>query len=81
METGCREMAEAVDYSYLLRKIEVLERDLEELKALVLRLQAEKEEPEVIPEEEYQELVEKAEHLKKHPEEGLTAEEAVKLLE
>jgi len=40
----------------------------------------EKEESVLISEEEYRELVKKAEHLKKHPEDGLSVEEAVREL-
>ncbi len=64
----------------IVRRIEKIERELEELKLELLKLQIEREEPEVIADELYEELVKKAEHLKKHQDEGLTAEEAIKEL-
>ncbi|WP_297491080.1 hypothetical protein [Thermococcus sp.] len=64
----------------LINHIERIERELEHLKQELLKLQAEKDEAEIIPEEEYQELTRKAEHLKANPSEGLTADEAIREL-
>ncbi|WP_394295105.1 hypothetical protein [Pyrococcus horikoshii] len=64
----------------ILQRIEKIEKELEEIKLELIKLKVEREEPEVINDEIYKELVKKSEHLKKHPEEGLTAEEAIKKL-
>ncbi|ASJ09267.1 hypothetical protein A3L11_08510 [Thermococcus siculi] len=64
----------------IVDRIEKIERELEEVKRELLKLQAGREEAEVIPEEEYQELVKKAERLKNNPSEGLSAEEAIREL-
>ncbi len=68
-------MAESVHI--IIHRIEKIEKELEELKQELLKLQAEKDEAETIPEEEYQKLIEKAEHLKANPSEGLSADEAI----
>ncbi|MCD6373378.1 MAG: hypothetical protein J7L37_07535 [Thermococcus sp.] len=71
-------MSESVQV--IIHRIERIEKELQELKLELLKLQAEKEEAEVIPEEEYQNLIRKAEHLKNNPSEGLSADEAIKEL-
>ncbi|ASJ00965.1 hypothetical protein [Thermococcus gorgonarius] len=71
-------MAESIHV--LISRIERIEKELEDLKQELLKLKAEKEEAEIIPEEEYQELKRKAEHLKNNPSEGLTADEAIREL-
>ncbi|QDA31216.1 hypothetical protein FH039_05845 [Thermococcus indicus] len=68
-------MSESVQI--IINHIEKIEKELEELKLELLKLQAEKEEAEIIPEEEYQELKRKAEDLKNSPSEGLSADEAI----
>jgi len=64
----------------LVNEIREIKRKLDEIEKSLIQLLAEKEEAEVISEEKYKELVKKAEHLKKHPEEGLSVEEAVRKL-
>jgi len=64
----------------LVNEIREIKRKLDEIEKSLIQLLAEKEEAEVISEEKYKELVKKAEHLKKHPEEGLSVEEAVREL-
>jgi len=64
----------------ILHRIEKIEKELEELKLELLKLQAEKEEAEIIPEEEYQNLIKRAERLKNNPSRGLTADEAIQEL-
>lgn len=64
----------------IIHRIEKIERELEELKLELLKPQAEKEEAEIIPEEEYQELVKRSEHLKNNPSEGLSGDEAIQEL-
>ena len=71
-------MAESVHI--IIHRIEKIEKELEELKQELLKLQAEKEEAETIPEDEYQELTKKAEHLKTNPSDGLSADEAIREL-
>ncbi|MDI3475014.1 MAG: hypothetical protein PWQ79_206 [Thermococcaceae archaeon] len=71
-------MAESVQV--IISRIEKIEKELEELKLELLKLQAKKEEAEIIPEEEYQELTRKAEELKNNPSKGLEADEAIKEL-
>jgi len=64
----------------IISRIERIERELEKLKLELLKLQAEKDETEILPEEEYQALKRRAEHLRENPEEGLSADEAIKEL-
>lgn len=71
-------MSESVQI--IINRIEKIEKELEELKLELLKLQAEKEEAEIILEEEYQELKRKAENLKNSPSEGLSADEAIQEL-
>lgn len=71
-------MAESVQV--IISRIEKIEKELEELKLELLKLQAKKEEAEIIPEEEYQELTRKVEELKNNPSKGLKADEAIKEL-
>ncbi|NJE48715.1 MULTISPECIES: hypothetical protein [Thermococcus] len=71
-------MSESVQV--IINRIEKIERELEELKLELLKLQAEKDDADVIPEEEYQALKRRAEHLKENPDEGLTVDEAIKEL-
>jgi len=54
---------------------------LDEMERELLRIIAESEEPELIDDELYDELLRKAEEIKNHPEKGLTLEEAIKELE
>ncbi|NJF24309.1 hypothetical protein [Thermococcus sp. Bubb.Bath] len=68
-------MSESV--GIILNRIEKIEKELEEVKLELLKLQTEKEEAEVIPEEEYKELTKKAEDLKNKPSKGLSADEAI----
>ena len=69
-----------VDALTLLNEIRGIKRKLDEIERSLIQLLAEKEEAEVISEEKYKELIKKAEHLKKHPEEGLSVEEAIREL-
>ena len=69
-----------VDALTLLNEIRGIKRKLDEVEKSLIQLLAEKEEAKVISEEKYKELIKKAEHLKKHPEEGLSVEEAVREL-
>ena len=71
-------MAESVHI--LVSRIEKIEKELEALKLELLKLQAEKDEAEIIPEQEYQELKKRAERLKTNPSEGLSADDAIKEL-
>jgi len=72
-------MAEAVDYNLIIRKIEKIEHDLEELKLELLRKQIESQPAEEIDEELYEELLKKSEKLEKG-EGAVSGEEAIKLL-
>ncbi len=72
-------MAEAVDYNLIIRKIEKIERDLEELKLELLRRQIESRPAEEVDDEVYEELLKKAEKLEKG-EDAVSGEEAIKLL-
>lgn len=65
----------------LVNEIREIKRKLDEIEKSLIQLLAEKEEAEVISEKKYKELVKKAEHLKKHPEECFSVEEAVRELE
>ncbi|AFL94382.1 hypothetical protein CL1_0167 [Thermococcus cleftensis] len=71
-------MSESVQV--IINRIEKIERELEELKLELLKLQVEKEGAEVIPEDEYQELKRRADYLKNNPDEGLSADEAIREL-
>lgn len=71
-------MSESVQV--IIHRIEKIEKELEELKLELLKLQVGKEEAEIIPEEEYRDLMKKAEHLKNNPSEGLSADEAIQEL-
>lgn len=71
-------MSESVQV--IINRIERIEKELEELKLELLKLKAERDEAEVIPENEYQELKKKAEDLKKNPPKGLRADEAIREL-
>ena len=73
-------MAEAVNYSSIIRKIEKIERDLEELKLEILRRQIESRPAEKIDDELYEELLKKAERLEEG-EDAVSGEEAIRLLE
>lgn len=70
-------VAEAVNYSSIIRKIE---RDLEELKLELLRRQIESRPAEKIDDELYEELLKKAERLEEG-EDAVSGEEAIRLLE
>lgn len=64
----------------IIKEIKEIKNKLDKIEKELIRLLAEKEEAEIIPDEEYQEIIKKAEYLRKHPEEGLSIEEAVKEL-
>ena len=64
----------------IINRIEKIEGELEELKLELLKLKAERDEAEVIPEDEYQELKKKAEGLKRDPSRGLRAGDAIREL-
>jgi len=68
------------DASVLVNEIREMKRKLDEIEKALIRLLTEKEEAEVISQDRYDELAKKAEHLKKHPEEGMSVEEAVREL-
>lgn len=68
------------DASILVNEIREMKRKLDEIEKALIRLLTEKEEAEVISQDRYDELAKKAEHLKKHPEEGMSVEEAVREL-
>lgn len=72
-------MAEATDYNLIIKKIEKIERDLEELKLELLRRQTESQPAEEIDDEVYEELLRKAEKLEKG-EDAVSGEEAIKIL-
>ena len=63
-----------------IRKGDRVQRKIDEIERSLIQLMAEKEEAEVISEEKYKELIKKAEHLKKHPGEGMSVEEAIREL-
>ena len=65
----------------LINEIKEIKRRLNKIEKTLIQILVEKEEVEFIPEREYRELVKKAEHLKNHPENGLSIEEAIKELE
>ena len=65
----------------LLNDIKEMRKKLDEMERELLRIIAESEEPELIDDELYDELLRKAEEIKNHPEKGLTLEEAIKELE
>ena len=69
------------DALILVNEIREMKRKLDEIEKALILLLTEKEEAETISEEKYKELVKKAEHLKKHPEDGLSVEKAVRELE
>ena len=60
--------------------IKEIKNRLDKIEKELIRLFAEKEEAEIIPDGEYQEITKKAEYLRKYPEGGLSIEEAVKEL-
>lgn len=70
-------MSEVVNVNPILKKIERLEKDLEELKLEVLRLQVEALPEEEIDDELYKEIMRKAEELESGKRKGVSAEEAV----
>jgi len=72
-------MAEATDYNLIIKKIEKIERDLEELKLELLRRQTESQPAEEVDDEVYEELLRKAEKLEKG-EDAVSGEEAIKIL-
>ena len=72
-------MAEATDYNLIIKKIEKIERDLEELKLELLRRQIESQPAEEIDDEVCEELLRKAEKLEKG-EDAVSGEEAIKIL-
>ena len=72
-------MAEATDYNLIIKKIEKIERDLEELKLELLRRQTESQPSEEVDDEVYEELLRKAEKLEKG-EDAVSGEEAIKIL-
>jgi len=72
-------MAEATDYNLIIKKIEKIERDLEELKLELLRRQTESQSAEEVDDEVYEELLRKAEKLEKG-EDAVSGEEAIKIL-
>ncbi len=65
----------------LLNDIREMRKKLDEIEQELLRLIAESEEPEIVNEELYEELLRKAEELKKNPEKGMSLEEALRELE
>ncbi|KUH32461.1 hypothetical protein APY94_10285 [Thermococcus celericrescens] len=71
-------MSESVQV--IINRIERIERELEELKLELLKLKAERDGAEIIPEDEYLELKKKAESLKKDPSKGLRADDAIQEL-
>ncbi len=64
----------------IIKEIKEIKNRLDKIEKELIRLLAEKEEAEIIPDREYQEITKKAEYLRKYPEEGLSIEEAVKEL-
>ncbi len=56
----------------IIKEIKEIKRKLDKIEKVLIQLLAEN--------EEYQEITKKAEYLRKHPEEGLSIEEAVKEL-
>jgi len=64
----------------LLHDIREMRKKLDEMERELLRLIIESEEPEIIDDELYEELLRKAKELKKKPEKGLTLEEALQQL-
>jgi len=71
-------MAEAANYSAIIKRIEKIERDLEELKLELLRREMESKPAEEIDEEAYREILRKAEEIEK---DGISGRDAIKLLE
>ncbi|ACS33842.1 hypothetical protein [Thermococcus gammatolerans] len=65
----------------LLNDIREMRKKLDEIEQELLRLIAESEEPEIVNEELYEELLRKAEELGKNPEKGMSLEEALRELE
>ncbi len=65
----------------LLNDIREMRKKLDEIEQELLRLIAESEEPEIVNEELYEELLRKAEELRKNPEKGMSLEEALRELE
>ncbi|WP_048149865.1 hypothetical protein [Thermococcus sp. AM4] len=65
----------------LLNDIREMRKKLDEIEEELLRLIAESEEPEIVNEELYEELLRKAEELRKNPEKGMSLEEALRELE
>jgi len=57
----------------LLNDIREMRKKLDEIEEELLRLIAESEEPEIVNEELYEELLRKAEELRKNPEKGMRA--------
>ncbi|WP_258084406.1 hypothetical protein [Thermococcus thermotolerans] len=64
----------------LLHDIREMRKKLDEMERELLRLIIESEEPEIIDDELYAELLRKAKEPKKKPEKGLTLEEALQQL-
>jgi hypothetical protein len=64
----------------LINEIREIKRRLDKIERALIQLLAENKEAELISDEEYKELVKKAEYLKKHPENCLSVEEAVREL-
>ena len=64
----------------IIKEIKEIKNRLDKIEKELTRLLAEKEEAELIPDGEYQEITVKAEYLRKYPEEDLSIEEAVKEL-
>ncbi|EEB73442.1 hypothetical protein [Thermococcus sp. AM4] len=71
-------MAEVINYGAIIKRIEKIERDLEELKLELLRKEVESKAAEEIDEEAYEEILRKAEEIEK---DGISGRDAIKLLE
>jgi len=71
-------MAEVINYGAIIKRIEKIERDLEELKLELLRKGVESKAAEEIDEEVYEEILRKAEEIEK---DGISGRDAIKLLE
>ena len=71
-------MAEVINYGAIIKRIEKIERDLEELKLELLRKEVESKGAEEIDEEVYEEILRKAEEIEK---DGISGRDAIKLLE
>ncbi len=71
---------EASAVRVLLHDIREMRKKLDEMERELLRLMAESEEPEIVDDELHEELLRKAESLKRNPESGLSLDEAIEEL-